>query len=60
MQQLVDVFHVGLGLGMCDAEVCGGDEREEKDETEECESEERVDAEGAEEEDEARECPVLR
>ena len=60
VQKLVDVFHVGLGGGMRNAEVCGGDEREEHDETKEGESKECVDAESADEEHEACNRPVLR
>lgn len=59
VQQPGNVLHVCFRLRVSDAEVCRCDEREQHDETEEREREEKVYAEGADEENEAGDCPAL-
>jgi hypothetical protein len=57
-QQFGNVLEICFGGRGCNGEVCCGDEGEEHDEAEEGECEEQVDAEGADEKDDAGNGPV--
>jgi hypothetical protein len=59
MQELLNVFETRCICYMRNSEVCSGDEREEHDEPEERECEEEIDPDGADEEYEARNGPVV-
>lgn len=58
MQQFVDVFDISFSGGGPNAEVSRSYEGEQHDEAEEGQCEEDVDAEGADEEDEACNSPI--